>query len=224
MKIVAISDTHNLCEAVPVPDGDVLVHAGDLTMQGSGPEIAQAARWLGSFKPRFKAIIAIAGNHDFGAQHRPGSTRATLERHGITYLVDEPAVVGGVKFYGSPWQPWFYDWAFNFPQDDGGVVARRTWAKIPHDTHVLVTHGPPHGVLDQTFPGDDRVGCPHLLAAIRERPSIRAHVFGHIHEAHGTVLYEAGGGTTLRFVNAAICDRPRYAPIQPPIVFDIRRA
>lgn len=215
MKLVAISDTHNRAEQVVIPDGDVLVHAGDLTMNGSRGEMERAARWLGSLRARFRAVVAIPGNHDFAAESDPAGSRALFEGYGITWLVDEPAVVDGVTFYGSPWQPWFLDWAFNFPRDDGGAAARAAWAKIPADVDVLVTHGPPHGILDETAgPDTERVGCPHLLAAVRER-RVGVHVFGHIHEAYG----QARHGDTL-FVNASTCNL-KYAAVQPPVVFAI---
>jgi Icc-related predicted phosphoesterase len=215
MKLVAISDTHNQAEQVVIPDGDVLVHAGDLTMKGSRGEMERAARWLASLRARFQAVVAIPGNHDFGAESDPAGTCALFEDAGITWLVDELAVVSGVTFYGSPWQPWFFDWAFNFPRDDDGAVARAAWGKIPPAVDVLVTHGPPHGILDKTAaPDAQHAGCPHLLAAVRER-RVGVHVFGHIHEAYGE---ERHGGTL--FVNASTCDLT-YAAVQPPIVFDV---
>jgi Icc-related predicted phosphoesterase len=221
MRCVAISDTHNRAERVAIPDGDVLLHAGDHTMRGSVDELERAARWLGSLRPRYRAVITIPGNHDFGAEWYPERARSIFEAHDITWLVDEAAVCDGVRFYGSPWQPWFLDWAFNFPRDDGGAAATSVWAKIPDDTDVLITHGPPFGILDQTLPGDERVGCPHLLAAIQERGGIQAHVFGHIHEGYGTATRRVGsGGRDVLFVNAATCDRERYAPVQPPITFE----
>jgi Icc-related predicted phosphoesterase len=215
MRCVAISDTHNRAESVAIPDGDVLLHAGDLTMKGGWDELLRAARWLGSLRERYAAVIAIPGNHDFGAEREPDETRALFESRGITWLVDEPASVGGVTFYGSPWQPWFYDWAFNFARDDDGAEARGVWARIPRETQVLVTHGPPHGILDRTEPHGEHAGCPHLLDAIHERPAIRAHLFGHIHEGYG----EAREGETL-FVNASTCDL-RYAAVNPPLTFDV---
>lgn len=220
MRFVAVSDTHNRNERIAVPDGDVLVHAGDLTMRGTAPELDAAARWLGALRPRYRAVVAIAGNHDFGAESDPAATRALFESHGITWLADSATVIDGVRIYGSPWQPWFLDWAFNFPQHDGGAMAQTTWAKIPDDTDLLLTHGPPFGILDATFPGDERAGCPHLLAAIRQR-RIRAHVFGHIHEGYGTELHRGDDGAETRYVNAATCDRARYAPVQPPITFEL---
>ncbi len=215
---VAVSDTHNRAEGVAIPDGDVLLHAGDLTMQGSWAELERAARWLGTLQHRFRAIVAIPGNHDFGIEEDPAASRALFAANGVTLLIDEPAVVEGMHVYGSPWQPWFYDWAYNFPQDDGGAYARRIWSAIPPRTDVLITHGPPQGILDKTFGGEDtRVGCPWLLEAVRERSErLQVHLFGHIHEAYGRV--ERDG---VLFVNASTCDRPRYAPVQPPMEFDV---
>lgn len=215
MRCIAISDTHNRAEAVAIPDGDVLLHAGDLTMKGGWDELTRAARWLGSLRERFRAVIAIPGNHDFGAESEPDETRGLFESRGIVWLVDEPATVDGVTFYGSPWQPWFLDWAFNFPRYDDGTAARETWSRIPDDTQVLITHGPPRGILDRTEPRGEHVGCPYLRETIRERPAIRAHVFGHIHEGYG----EQRDGETL-FVNASMCDL-RYAPTQAPVAFDL---
>ncbi len=216
---VAISDTHNRAERVVIPDGDVLLHAGDLTMQGTEAELERAARWLGTLQRRYRAIVAIPGNHDFGIAADPEANRERFRAQGVTLLIDEAAVVEGLNVYGSPWQPWFYDWAYNFPPDDGGALARRTWAAIPRDTDVLLTHGPPHGILDVTFGGEDtRAGCPYLLAAVQERAArLQVHLFGHIHEGYGQ---ERRGGTL--FVNASTCDRERYAPVQPPIEFGVR--
>ena len=213
MKLVAISDTHNRAEQVVIPDGDVLVHAGDLTMKGSEGELRQAARWLGGLRGRFGAVVAIPGNHDFGAERDPAACRTLFEEHGIIWLVDEAAVVDGVTFYGSPWQPWFMDWAFNFPRRDGGSAARAAWAKIPAAVDVLITHGPPRGILDQTADGD-HAGCPYLLTAIEER-RIMAHVFGHIHECYG----QEHRNETF-FVNASTCDL-KYRAVQSPVVFEM---
>ncbi|MEA2721964.1 MAG: hypothetical protein QOJ39_3828 [Candidatus Eremiobacteraeota bacterium] len=197
-----------------IPDGDVLVHAGDLTMKGSRGELERAARWLGALRARFRAVVAIPGNHDFGAQTDPDGCRSLFEGYGITWLVDQPAIVDGVTFYGSPWQPWFLDWAFNFPKLDRGIDATATWAKIPAEVDVLVTHGPPRGILDRTAHDGEHVGCPYLLAAVQAR-RVGAHVFGHIHEGYGQ---ERHGGTL--FVNASICDL-QYAPVQAPIAFAV---
>ena len=206
MRIVCVSDTHGHGREVVVPHGDVLVHAGALTGMGSLVQIAKEAAWLRSLPHRTKVVIA--GNHDFGFEREPGPAVALL--HDLVYLEDSEASVDSVRFYGSPWQPWFFDWAFNLER---GPAIRARWDQIPAGIDVLVTHGPPAGILDRTAAGMD-VGCADLLEAVaRVRP--RVHVFGHIHEGYGVVERD---GT--KFVNASTCD-VRYRPIQPPIVVDI---
>ncbi len=189
ITIVCVSDTHGYHTETAIPPGDILVHAGDLTRHGELADVEEFDRWLAGLPHPYKVVVA--GNHDWCFQTRPAEARARL-RHAV-YLQDEAAVVEGVRFYGSPWQPWFLDWAFNLPR---GPDLAAKWALIPDGTEVLVTHGPPFGVLDQTRRGD-RVGCVDLLARVRQvRPGL--HVFGHIHEAAGVVR---DGGTL--FVNAA---------------------
>ena len=129
---------------------------------------------------------------------------------GVTYLEDEEVEIEGLRLWGSPWQPWFYDWAFNLPR---GPALRAKWDRIPAGIDVLVTHGPPHGVLDHVGRGED-VGCEELLEAVRRvRP--RLHVFGHIHEGYGQL--ERDG---VRFVNASTCTLS-YDPVNAPILFDL---
>jgi len=214
LRCVAVSDTHNRAEGIAIPDGDVLLHAGDLTMKGGPEELRRAAAWLGSLRERFRAIIAIPGNHDFGIEDDPDGARALFADHGTTLLIDEPFELDAVTFYGSPWQPWFFDWAYNFPRDDRGATAKQTWAKIPAGTDVVITHGPPHGILDRTQSGD-YAGCPYLLRELRERVRPKVHLFGHIHEGYG----EQREGETL-YVNASTCDF-HYAATQPPLAFEV---
>jgi Icc-related predicted phosphoesterase len=207
VRIVALSDTHSRVPESGVPDGDVLVHAGDLTKRGSLEEIAAAGAWLRSLPHPRKVIIA--GNHDFGFEREPRAARAALGT-GLDYLEDSGLVIDAVAFWGSPWQPWFYDWAFNLPR---GEKLAEKWALIPPDTRVLVTHGPLYGILDRTEAGE-QAGCSDLAERVRQlRPAV--HVFGHIHEGAG-MLRE---GETL-FVNASICDL-WYKPVNPAIVIDL---
>ncbi|MBI3927878.1 MAG: metallophosphoesterase family protein [Armatimonadetes bacterium] len=207
MKIIVLSDTHGLHERVSIPEGDLLIHAGDLTAHGSLRELSEFDRFLARLPHRHK--IVIAGNHDWCFQRQPQQARSVLKA--AIYLQDESTVVEGLRIYGSPWQPWFMDWAFNLPR---GEALRRIWAAIPDGTDVLVTHGPPFGILDRTARGM-HAGCQDLLDRVRDvRPAL--HVFGHIHEAYG----QAREGTTL-FVNASVCTL-RYAPVQPAVTLDYR--
>ena len=88
--------------------------------------------------------------------------------------------IGALRIFGSPWQPWFHDWAFNLQR---GPALAEKWALIPDGVDVLVTHGPPAEILDRTVHGEE-VGCRDLRDAL-ERVRPRLHLFGHIHEAHG---------------------------------------
>jgi predicted phosphodiesterase len=200
MRLVVISDTHLRHEFV-VPDGDVLVHCGDATTNGSPKQLERFGAWISTLPHRHK--IVIAGNHDVGLARAP--TAAARHLRGVTYLCDSQAAIDGIAFYGSPWQPEYNKWAFNLPR--GRELAAK-WAMIPSGTDVLITHGPPFGILDVTSSGE-HVGCEDLLSRVRTiRP--RVHLFGHIHRSHGAEEI----GETL-YVNASICGddyRVRYDP------------
>lgn len=198
MKIVAISDTHLIHETkkIPIPDGDVLVHAGDATWYGEFDEIEKFARWFGSQPHEYK--LFVAGNHDWLFQKRPQVARGIMAAHGIIYLEDLGYTVNGVRFYGSPWQPEFNKWAFNLPR---GSALANAWSRIPEDTDVLITHGPPFGYGDQ-IPGGLRVGCEELIKRV-ERIRPRVHIFGHVHCGFGQYTRRDLG---IRYFNVAMCD------------------
>lgn len=205
MRIVCLSDTHDRHDELDVPDGDVLVHGGDFTMVGDPHEIEAFAGFLARLPHRHK--IVIAGNHDFLFQNDGETARALLGD--AIYLEDSGVEVEGVRFWGSPWQPWFGNWAFNLHRGD--PIAEK-WRLVPAATDVLVTHGPPWGILDRTARGEP-VGCEALEDALRRiRPKL--HVFGHIHESYGTHRTDA----TLS-VNACNCNL-RYEAVNPPVVVD----
>jgi Icc-related predicted phosphoesterase len=205
MRIVCLSDTHNRHEEIAVPDGDVLIHAGDLTNTGSAEEIVAALSWLAKLPHRYK--IVIAGNHDWLFDSSP-TLAASLIPSGVCYLQDSGCSIEGIHFWGSPVQPWFLDWAFNRRSED---IARH-WAMIPAMTDVLVTHGPPKGKRD--FNGIEHSGCEMLLRRLSEvRPKL--HVYGHIHGGYGVDVL----GPTLS-VNAAICD-DSYRPVNLPITVNM---
>ena len=208
LRIVCLSDTHNRQGRFDVPAGDILVHAGDLTGRGTLPEVTSAMDWLRSLPHRDK--IVVAGNHDFLFERENALARSLVT--GVHYLEDAGVSVQGLALWGSPWQPWFMDWAFNLRR---GPALREKWAAIPGGLDVLVTHGPPMGTLDETRDGG-RVGCEELRDRLvtMDRPP-RLHVFGHIHEGHGVVET-----VRTKFVNAAICD-VAYKPVNPAIVVDL---
>src|SRR2546423_1038173 len=141
MHIVCISNTHSCQNRVEVLPGDILIHAGDLTMIGRMEEIAQFNHWLGQL-PRPHKIL-IAGNHDWLFEKEPALVESLITN--AVYLGDRAVIIKGLKFYGSPWQPRFMHWTFNLSR---GSEIKRKGDLIPEDTDVLIMHGPPHGILD----------------------------------------------------------------------------
>jgi predicted phosphohydrolase len=197
-----------------LPPGDILILAGDI-LPNRFPRPDLDAVFQAGLLPEldaycgaldFKHVLMIAGNHDWVFERDKKASR-TLKN--ITYLEDTDVVIDGVKFYGSPHQPWFFDWAFNLPRN--GPELERVWSLIPEDTDVLITHGPPFGILDQPFGRGEHAGCRLLLGRVEVvRPKV--HVFGHIHGSYGR---KRVGGTL--FLNASLCNEA-YQPANPPLV------
>jgi Icc-related predicted phosphoesterase len=210
MKIVCISDTHCRLRKISVPEGDILVHAGDLTFQGTITEISQELREFERIAKNFKAVFYVAGNHDWLGEYNSSLLRQMCKDVGVTYLQDEWAIHEGLVIYGSPWQPEFCDWAFNVPR---GPKLAEKWAQIPDKVDVLVTHGPPAKILDKT-PRGEAVGCEDLFQRVMQvRPQL--HVFGHIHHSYGVHHFDG-----ITFVNASICTE-QYRPTNEPIVIEL---
>lgn len=208
MRLVCISDTHNGHAQVDLPAGDILVHTGDFSAHGRLDEIRRFLDWFATVGP-FRHRLLVAGNHDFAFERTPALARALLPE-GVTYLQGDGVELDGLRFWGSPLTPAFGGWAFGGPEDE----LDREWSRIPDDVDVLLTHGPPWGVLDHLATTGRSVGC-RALARTVARLAPRLHVFGHIHEGYGRVQQ----GRTL-FVNAAICD-VNYQPGQRPQVIDL---
>lgn len=204
MRIVCTSDTHTLHHALSIPEGDVLIHAGDHCNHGTQGEVKKFDTWLAALPHAHKLVIA--GNHDWPWQKHNRYARMWL-KHG-EYLQDSSLTVGGLKFWGSPWQPEFCDWAFNLPR---GHYLARVWSQIPEDVQVLITHTPPQGILDS----DELLGCADLKERLSLLTDLKLHVFGHIHPGYGQCQL----GETV-FVNACACDA-QYRPVNPPIVIDL---
>lgn len=208
MKIIAIADTHGLHDALTLPAGDVLIHAGDISMKGTEQEITPFIKWFS--QQDFKHKIFIAGNHDFYFEKKPNDEIKKLIPADITYLNDAGVEIDGIRFWGSPITPWFFNWAFNRHR---GEAIKKHWDLVPNDTDVLITHGPVHTILDKTTSGN-YAGCEELLQKLKEiKP--RVHVCGHIHEAYGH--FEKNG--TL-FINASVLDE-KYQLKNEPVGFDI---
>jgi len=163
---------------------------------------------------QFKYFLFVPGNHDICFEKDIKWCGLHLRHANVDILIDKEIVIDGVKFYGSPWQPDFFDWAFNLPRGD---ALKAKWDLIPPDTDVLITHGPPHSILDYSIHDKVNVGCEDLYKRVMDlRPKL--HCFGHIHGSYGRTEYV--GDVHTVFVNASICDE-EYNPVNAPIVEDI---
>jgi Icc-related predicted phosphoesterase len=213
MKIVCLSDTHGMHRLVrQLPDGDVLVHAGDCTGHGRLDQAQVFIDWFATFPHSHK--IFCAGNHD-KIFEQGGISRMRLPDN-MHYLQDSGIAIEGVKFWGSPMQPEFYQWSFN--RQRGAQIATH-WALIPDDTQVLITHGPAHGHLDAVVRSEGIIpqGCEELRKTIDTRlKNLQAHIFGHLHYQGGQHYVKNG----VIYVNAALVDE-RYALTRQAQVIEI---
>jgi len=194
--------------------------AGDFSMTGTRAEVQSFNIFLGNLPHKYK--IVIAGNHDITFEEDYYDLKwqrfhQIKEQTGVKnllknciYLEDDMIDVEGIKIWGGPWQPTFCDWAFNL---DRGQKLKEMWDLIPVGVDIIMTHGPVHSFVDQTYSGQS-AGCEELVKAIqRVKPIV--HVSGHIHEAYGHVNF---GNTAC--INASICNLG-YKANNLPIVFDV---
>lgn len=209
IRIVCISDTHNKVpgEGYTLPEGDILIHAGDLTNQGSYSELKKAIDWLE--KAEYPVKLVVPGNHDlsldaeYSLKHEQGwsvqSERVDECRelfaaaHTVTYLehgstlVHLPGRNVSLKVFGSPYSPdrGRQNWAFQYRHDED------LWEEIPKDTDVVISHTPPKGHCDASKHWEEG-GCPALADTLwHVKPLL--HVCGHCHEGRGAEVIRWGG-------------------------------
>lgn len=203
MKYIIISDTHSMLDQVKIPKkGDVLIHCGDALGRGNISELATFAHQMSKFNYTHK--IYVPGNHDQYTERNPGLSKEMLKYYGIKLIIDEPFEIEGMKCYGSPVTPQWGNWSFMIPR---GEEIKKHWAKIPDDTELLITHGPPKGILDYVPRDNFNAGCFDLLQRTADLKNLKYHMFGHIHFCGGQRLIHAN---TI-FINAAICTE-EYLP------------
>ncbi len=207
MKIVIISDTHSRHEELGILEGDILIHCGDVCQgfEAFDFELDAVDQWFA--KQRFSTILCIGGNHDRPIQQRVNQNQPVF--HHATYLQDESFELNGLKFYGTPWLPLLYGWAF-FQEDE---ILEKKWGEIPDDTDILITHTPPWQILDSPRRSTVHLGCPHLKNRVEAiRPQI--HCFGHNHASYGQ---KEINGTV--FINASIISRGN---VNSPISIELK--
>ena len=198
-RFVLISDTHGQHQQIcNIPEGDVLVHAGDCcgkvsvewepTLRKAGNSLIEFLRWFGAFPHPIK--ILVAGNHDTpftGIDFITGkplvlskeAARQCCSNAGVIYLEDQELLIDRLRVYGTPWQPPYKNLAFNAEDDKRKAI----FGNIPEGIDVLVTHTPARGNLDLNEQGE-HIGCEILKSNI-SRTAPRLHVFGHVHNSAG---------------------------------------
>lgn len=190
MRILACSDIHTSrphAEAIVghADSVDVVVVAGDLASQHHGLEPT-----VDVLRAIEKPTVLVPGNNE-----RPDALVAACgEWHSAHVLHGEAVTIGGVPFFGLgagvPVTP-FGSWSFDLTEDE----AAKLLEACPQQA-VIVSHSPPHGVLDVTSAGQ-HAGSLSVRAAM-ERVGSPLLVCGHIHDSGGR--FERHGGAIV--VNA----------------------
>lgn len=202
VRVVGISDIHNFQNRITLPGGDVLICAGDATINSTKRELRDFASWFATKPHPIK--IFIPGNHDYELFNYQFDEFSKLFDSSIHLMIVGGLEVDGVKIYCC--------------------APPGSWAAIPPDTDILVTHYPPFGILDE-IPANSKfnhsntginIGSKDLLRTVKKiKP--RYHLFGHIHECAGV---EEIDGTI--FMNCAMVDE-HYRLAHDPLIFDIER-
>lgn len=254
MKILLISDPHGKLPDLSGYEYDLVILAGDVCPHHPHPRVfakdyedhkfqydwinTKFIKWVNTLKSK---LVMIAGNHDYVFQHRDFYGDAEKFRQlssKIVYLKDDFAIVDGIKIWGSPWTPFFFNWAFNFPEDfpNSTEAPKALYEQIPDDVDIVVTHGPMYNVLDLvreemvipsgatgkpiTFVKEDRCGSRELKDRLKELPKLQLHVCGHIHCGYGIALPSKELNFTS--VNCSILNNG-YKSVQAPIIYEYKR-
>lgn len=198
MILGAISDTHNHhSNKWEIQPCDVLIHCGDFSFQGNFSEVQQFVKDFKKAKKDSgaKYAIIVPGNHEKGVQANEQFFREYCEQNDIIVLIHEEIVLDGVRFFGTPWQPYFCNWAYNVENEQD---LDRYYSEIPDDTQVLITHCPPYKILDYS-PMCGNVGSKELQNRVMQLKKLKFHFFGHIHYSQGFQIFHG-----IKFVNCAI--------------------
>ncbi len=230
LRIVTLSDTHNRHEELEkynlMPDGDMLIHAGDFTDRGTEEEVLYFNEFLGRMRRKYRYVVVVPGNHDkcldpTRAANYTTKTPQQLLSNATHYLVNTGVVIEGIKIYGM---------AMN-TRCGGGFGTRDEseselyYQHIPSDTDILITHTPAHNILDLAWDRSQKSsepcsvckqshlsfrhwGCTKLREYVfKKKP--RVHICGHVHDARGSTIIDG-----ITFINSGnTCGDDLYKPI-----------
>lgn len=216
MKIVAISDVHGKWNKLTIPECDILISSGDYSFRGETHMIKDFHRWLNKQEAGY--IVSVQGNHELWVEKNFQEAKAIAEKEcpGVFFMEEGPIDIEGLKLWCSAMTPEFYSWAYNRRR---GPDIKRHWDSIPDDVNILITHGPPAGILDVVYNVDgtpkERVGCHDLYDRVMGLKDLKHHIFGHIHSSYGHAEHHG-----KHFWNASNCD-DMYALSNPVTIIEI---
>lgn len=206
VRICFISDVHNKYKQVVLPPADIIVCSGDMTSVGKEHEIRNFNKWYSKLS-QYNYKVFIAGNHD-RLYEDSGYFARTLLPKNIIYLEDSGVELMGLKFYGTPVNSMFNNWAFNRTE----AKMAQHWKAIPDDTDILITHNPPYGIMDKGH-DYDCIGSPSLYMEVMNRIKPMVSVFGHAHNGHGVKVLD-----NTVFINAAILNENYEVEFNPVLI------
>jgi len=209
ITIAIISDTHNKHKQLNLPDADVIIHCGDFTSVGKEHEIRNFFKWYSKLE-QYKHKIVIAGNHDWLFETNSLLAKSLVPKN-VIYLEDSGVEIEGIKFYGTPVQRPFNNWAFNRPEEK----LEKHWQAIPDNIDVLITHSPPYSIMDLSIYNGDCCGSPSLYNEVVERIKPLVHLMGHIHDGYGVKIING-----VVFINASNLDES-YNCVNKPILIEL---
>lgn len=223
MKITCIADLHGY--KPELSGGDLLIITGDLTARDTDKEHLDFIEWIAyeqKYKNLYKKVVYVAGNHDNfldPKSKRYGKIKTPTEWN-IEYLCDSGTEFEGLKIWGSPWTKTFAGMNPHckaFTCETERELAEK-WEMIPDDVDILITHGPPDGILDRNFFAQS---CgSRSLRRIIGRIQPKLWVFGHIHEGYGETKETSLTGKEYHFVNASHVNE-KYQPVNKPIEIEL---
>ncbi len=204
-SLCVVADTHQKHRQLELPVADVLVHCGDICSfrQEDMTTLKDVDSWFGEYP--CEAVICIGGNHDYELED------GGFEFTNAVLLQDQLIEVAGLAIYGSPWCPDLPGFAFSAGESE--LLGK--WKQIPAGIDVLITHTPPHGVLDLPTSQQRHLGC-HYLRRELERICPRYHLFGHVHASYGASCEDS-----VHYVNASIVGGKDYQVRNPATILRI---
>ncbi len=210
MKFVCLSDTHGNHGSVNVPQGDVIIHCGDITHKSNHAEVTDFLIWFGGLN--FSRKILVAGNHDRFIRKRKQEFLDLVATHNIDYLENTAIRINGYSIFGSPFT--LNNACIGAFTYHGTSEAEQIWRSIPEKVDILVTHAPPRGFRDFSRAENDNAGCQVLREKVLSvKP--RYHIFGHIHESYGIESY----GDSV-FINASLTNGSEEI-VNIPVLFEL---